>query len=184
MKLVYVIGIVGLLLISCQSDPLPKPRGELKLEYPNAAYNKVLSACPFTIEISNEAIISFKSNCEATISYPELKATIYLTYRNVKSGLPSVLQEVERLTYEHAIKADAIDARPFANPKERVFGKLIYVEGDVASNVQFHVTDSVRNVLYGALYFEVQPNYDSILPAIKYVENDIRNLVESVTWQE
>ncbi|GAB1308164.1 gliding motility lipoprotein GldD [Urechidicola sp. KH5] len=184
MKFSFFWSVIAVLLIGCQHDPLPKPRAELKLEYPMAKYNKVLSACPYTFEISREAVITFENNCEAQIKYPDLKATVFLTYRQIQNGLPTALQEVERLTYEHAIKADAIDARPFENDKKSVYGKLVYVEGNVASNVQFHVTDSIENLLYGALYFEVQPNYDSILPAVKYIENDIRNLMESVTWQE
>jgi gliding motility-associated lipoprotein GldD len=64
-----------------------------------------------------------------------------------------------------------------------VYGKIINVEGDVASNIQFNATDNVKNVLYGSLYFSVKPNYDSILPTINYIEKDIKNLMESIEWK-
>jgi hypothetical protein len=41
----------------------------------------------------------------------------------------------------------------------------------------------VKNVLAGALYFYTKPNYDSILPAVKYIEKDIIHLVETIEWE-
>jgi hypothetical protein len=38
-------------------------------------------------------------------------------------------------------------------------------------------------VLYGSLYFNVKPNYDSILPSVMHIEKDIKNLMESVEWK-
>lgn len=175
--------IIIALFVSCSDEVLPKPKAQLRLEYPENSYQRVTSGCPFVIEISQSSQIEFTNNCWAQIHYPTLNATMHLTYREIESELNTVLKEVEKLTYEHAVKADAINAVPYQNDVHRVYGKLINVEGNVASNLQFHVTDSVKNVLYGSLYFNVKPNYDSILPAIKYIEKDIRNLVESVEWK-
>jgi len=33
------------------------------------------------------------------------------------------------------------------------------------------------------VYFNIKPNYDSILPAINYIENDIIHLIESFDWK-
>ena len=60
---------------------------------------------------------------------------------------------------------------------------MYVIEGSVATNIQFRVTDSVKNVLAGALYFYTKPNYDSILPAVKYIEKDIVHLVETIQWK-
>ena len=90
----------------------------------------------------------------------------------------------EKLTYEHAIKADNISpGRDFKSDFKKVYGKIVNIEGNVASNIQFHVTDSIKNILYGTLYFNVKPNYDSILPALNYIEKDIRNIMETVAWR-
>lgn len=181
---VFVFLSILVLNISCSDEVLPKPNAFLRLTYPEASYQKVISDCPYTIQISQLSNIEFQNNCWAKIHYPNLKATIHLTYREVVNDLEDVLKEVERLTYEHTVKADNIPyGIPFENRVNRVFGKIINVEGDVASNIQFHVTDSTKNVLFGALYFEVKPNYDSILPAIKYIELDIKNLMENIEWK-
>ena len=178
-----ILLAVLLLCVSCEEEALPKPRAQLRLEYPQNSYQKINSDCPYLIEVSQNATIEIENNCWAKINYPKLKATIHLTYRQIDHNLNDVLKEVERLTFDHTIKADAINAQPFEDESKKVYGKIINVEGNVASNIQFHVTDSVKNILFGALYFNVKPNYDSVLPAIDFIEKDIKNLMESVEWK-
>ncbi|WP_111709055.1 gliding motility lipoprotein GldD [Lutibacter citreus] len=184
MKNLIVILIGTFLIYSCTSDALPKPKPFLKLKYPVSTYSKIDSNCPYVFEHSSEAEISFKSNCWAIIKYPKLKGSIYITYRKVSNNLNEILKEVEKLTYEHTIKADAItNALPYENNEKRVFAKIFNVEGNVASNVQFVATDSLKHVLAGSLYFYAKPNYDSILPAVKYIEKDLIHLVETLEWK-
>ena len=173
-----------LTLYSCGADPLPKPNSYLTLQYPAASYTALDIPCPYSFEISNQAVVEIKDNCWVKIEYPKLKATVHITYRTVQNNLDAILKEVEKLTFEHTIKADAINARPYENVDKRVFGKLYFIEGDVATNVQFRVTDSLNHVLAGALYFYAKPKYDSILPAVKYIEKDIVHLVETIQWKK
>lgn len=183
----WLIIAIGCLFlgISCSSEIQPKPISYLRLTYPTTTYKKVESPCNYTFEISEQATAKFdKNNCWVKINYPKLKATIHITYRNVDGNLEEILREVEKLTYEHAIKADKINpGKDFENNEAKVYGRLYQVEGNVASNIQFRLTDSVQHVLSGALYFKVRPNYDSILPAVKYIEKDIHHLMESTHWK-
>lgn len=183
MKKISVLLFSILFLISCKDETLPKPKSYLKLQYPENAYVKVNSDCPYSFEISKYAKIQVQNNCWAKIEYPNLKATIHITYRNVDGNLNEILKEVENLTFEHTIKADAISDRPYDNLKKRVFAKLYNVDGNVATNIQFSATDSLKHVLSGALYFYAKPNYDSIIPAVKYIEKDMMHLVETLEWQ-
>lgn len=183
MKKLFIIAVIFIFTLSCNNNSLPKPNSFLKLEYPVADYIKINSDCPFTFEISTKSKIYFAENCWAKIEYPQLKATIHITYKHVNNNLNAILSDLEKLTFEHTIKADAINGRPYENFNSRVFGKLYNVEGNVATNVQFSVTDSVNHVLAGALYFYAKPNYDSILPAINYIEKDIKHLVETLEWK-
>ena len=57
------------------------------------------------------------------------------------------------------------------------------VGGNAASQSQFYLTDSTEHFLTGSLYFYAKPNYDSILPAAKYLEKDIRHIMETVKWK-
>lgn len=184
MKNIILLLFITAFILSCGGETLPKPKSYLKLQYPGSSYVKVTSACPYDLEISTIANIYFKNNCWASIEYPQLKATIHLTYRGIDNNLDEILKEVEKLTFEHTIKADVIDAIPYENIEKKVFGKLYIIEGNVATNIQFSVTDSVNHVLAGALYFYAKPNYDSIIPAIKYLEKDMVHLVETIEWNK
>lgn len=169
---------------SCDSDTLPKPKSYLALKYPKATYHKISEKCPYDFEVSNQAVLNQKSNCWATVEYPKLKAKLYITYRKVDHNLLEILKEIEELTFKHTIKADAINSKQYENRLKKIYSVLYMVEGNVASNIQFRVTDSVKNVLGGALYFDVKPNYDSITPAINYIKKDVEHLIETLHWQE
>ena len=182
-KTIFLI-LIGVFFISCNSETLPKPKSYLKLQYPNTTYNTLNSDCPFSIEISNNTTVDVQENCWMSINYPTMNAKVHITYRKVDNNLMEILRELDKLKYEHTVKADAIPtALPYENYDERVFGQVDNIVGNVATNVQFRVTDSVNNVLAGALYFYAKPNYDSILPAAKYIEKDIIHLVESLKWK-
>jgi gliding motility-associated lipoprotein GldD len=64
-----------------------------------------------------------------------------------------------------------------------VYGTLFRVVGEAASQVQFFLTDSTDHFLVGSLYFYTRPNYDSLMPAAQYVENDLMRLMESFEWK-
>ncbi len=183
MKNSFLVLLITVFLVSCGGDTFPKPKPYLNLQYQKPSYEEIETNCSYNFEISNLAEINVKNNCWATIQYPHLKATIHITYRAVDNNLSEILKEVEKLTFEHTIKADVINAIPYENLNKRVFGKLYNIEGNVATNIQFRVTDSVKHVLSGALYFYAKPNYDSIVPAINYIEKDIMHLVETIEWK-
>lgn len=113
-----------------------------------------------------------------------MKATIYLNYKPVNGNLDFLLQDAQKLTYNHTIKATEIVEHPYVNPQDRVFGMFYNVTGDAATNVQFYATDSVRNFVVGTLYFYAKPNYDSIYPATKYIEKDMIRLMETIRWTQ
>lgn len=183
MRYVLVVCSLIFVLSSCKEETLPKPKSFLTLEYQNPVYKKIENSCNYQFEVSNFAQLKTSDNCWAKLQYPDLKATVHITYRAVDNNLDEILREVEKLTFEHTIKADAINAIPFENYERQVFGKLYNVEGDVATNVQFRVTDSVNHVLSGALYFYSRPNYDSIVPAVRYLEKDIMHIIETLEWK-
>lgn len=179
-----IVLLVSYFLTSCDRDVFPKPKSYLNLEYPIGEYHRFQNDCPFSFAISKESHIEFRSGCRALISYPKLNANVHITYRSVHDDLKQILQEADKLTTKHTIKADAIVPYPFENKDKGVYGVLFDVQGESASNVQFHVTDSSKHVVTAALYFKVQPNYDSIYPAVDYVKNDMMKMMETFEWIE
>ncbi|WP_299674166.1 gliding motility lipoprotein GldD [uncultured Dokdonia sp.] len=170
------------LLVSCGDDLLPKPEAFLSLEYPNATYVTTPSDCNYSFENNYISTAIFKDNCSVTINYPELNGTLFLTYRKVDNNINALLRDAQKLTYEHVIKADDIIEEKYVNELQDVYGMFYDVRGNAASQSQFYVTDSTAHFITGSIYFNAKPNYDSIYPAAVYLKNDIRHLMETITW--
>lgn len=171
------------LFVACKDDVYPKPSAQLRLDYPVAKYVDFENKCPFSFEMNSNAVIKGEEDCGFTISYPKMKATIYLTYKPVNNNINVLLKDAQKLTYEHVIKADDILEQPYLNPSKKVFGMLYKVDGNAATNSQFYVTDSTKHFVTGSVYFYAKPNFDSIMPAASYVRNDMQRLMETLKWK-
>ena len=179
------IVIVSLILFfGCTSALLPKPWGYLRLDYPEAKYQNFNELHNFSFEFNNFAKVPTVANqSNFKVVYPEMKATLYLNYNKVDKNLDSLLNDAYKLPYKHISKAESIPEKVFINPVNRVYGSLFSVIGNAASQHQFFLTDSTKNFLVGSVYFYAKPNYDSILPAVKYVEKDLIHMIESLKWK-
>ncbi|MEW5674747.1 gliding motility lipoprotein GldD [Flavobacterium enshiense] len=177
---------LSLTAVSCKEDAIPKPKGQLRLDYPTAKYglfSNESSNCSFTFDINESSKVKMKQDCSMEIEYPKMKATIYLNYKPVNGNIDQLLRDAQKLTYEHVVKADDIAEQPFLNPVNKAYGMFYQVGGNAATNAQFYVTDSTRHFLVGSVYFYAKPNYDSILPAAAYIKNDMRKIMETIRWK-
>lgn len=179
------LAIIAIILFtSCNSEEvLPKPKAYLRLEYSPPTYKEIISDCPYNFEISDLAQAEFNEKCWVNIKYPKLKASLNITYRPVENNLAELLRESEKLTYNHTIKADNIISTNYEDISSKKHGALREVIGNAASPLQFHLTDNTKHFVTGALYFKAKPNYDSILPAVKYIEKDLQHIVETLKWK-
>lgn len=172
-----------LLMVSCNDDVLPKPKAYLRLDYPEARYVLFDDNCPYSFAVNSDAKVKAEADCSHTIHYPKMKATVYLTYKNVDNNIEALLRDTQKLTYKHVVKADGIEEQPFMNPEKKVYGMFYQVGGDAATNAQFYVTDSTKHFLTGSIYFYAKPNFDSVMPAASYIKDDMRNIMETIKWK-
>jgi gliding motility-associated lipoprotein GldD len=178
-----VFLLLAFVFFSCKEETVPKPTSQLRLEYPAPNYRALKSNCPFSFEVN--AIAQLKNNsCSYEIQYPKMKATVYLTYKEVHNDMDKLLQDAQNLTYKlHTMKADDILEQPFVNSNKKVFGMFYKVGGNAATNALFYATDSTKHFMTGSVYFYAKPNYDSILPATQYVQDDMRRIMETLIWK-
>ncbi|WP_127142374.1 gliding motility lipoprotein GldD [Flagellimonas marinaquae] len=169
---------------SCKEEVLPKPKAMLRLEYPVANYQTADAGCVYTFDQNSLSNIKENKDCSLVLDYPIMKGSIYLTYKPVQGNLDTLLVDAQKLSYEHVVKADNIVEQPFINKEDGVYGMFYEVSGNAASQSQFYVTDSTNHFVTGSLYFYAKPNYDSILPAAMYLQNDIRKIMESLRWKD
>ena len=172
-----------LLFLSCNDVVLPKPKGYLSLTYPEKSYTTLPLNRPFSFDILKNTAVIDETNNWLKIKYPALKASIDITYRPVNNNIKELLTEAEKLVFKHTVKAEQIVPKDFVNADKRVFGSLYEITGNAASHIQFHVTDSTKHFIKGSLYFYVKPNYDSILPAVNYIKEDVLQLIETLKWK-
>ena len=163
-KLIILLPL--LLFFSCKEEVLPKPKGLLRLSYNKPEYKTQLTDCGFSFEKNANSKIkkAFKNKqCGYTIAYPNLNATIYLSHRPVNNDLKRLLKDAQNLTQEHVVKADEIIPKSYENKEKRTYGMFYEVLGDAASQSQFYLTDSLNHFLLGSVYFNVKPNYLSLI---------------------
>lgn len=194
MKYPVSVLVIFLFIVSCGSDPVPKPHAYLRLEYPEPIYTEEsLDGVPFSFDknllatkMSSQMLKSDTRSYGITLEYPAMKGTIYLTYKDVESSkehLTDFLRDAQNFTQKHTIKADEITEQVYNNKEHKVYGMFYEVGGNAASQSQFYITDSINHFLTGSLYFYAKPNYDSILPAANYLKNDIKHIMETVRWK-
>lgn len=180
----FLFTLPGFLLFSCSPEAQPKPTGELRLEYPEAKYQKFMSPCDFGFEFSEFSRINEAKNpCWYYIDYPEMKAKVFLTYFPIKNDFALHVRESEKMVYEHTIKATSIDTKSFSFPERNVYGNFYELKGQSASNLQFFITDSLRHYVTANLYFNTRPKPDSLAPAVDYIKNDMLHLIETFHWK-
>ncbi|MDR1527594.1 MAG: gliding motility protein GldD [Dysgonamonadaceae bacterium] len=191
MKTLFLHGclwLVACLWVTACSHYSPKPAGYFRIDLPEPAY-RMQEFPGFTCRISEQAQVETAldsvQNEFFNLVYRQWNARIYCSYLPVKKdNLAQFSEESRKFVYLHAIKADAIREQRFDNPKHKVYGLLYAIGGNVASPVQFVLTDSVRSFFRGALYFDNTPNQDSIAPVLEYIHNDILILMESFRWKQ
>ena len=179
------VFILFTLLISCSDAPIPKPMGYFRVGLPDHKYSIAqIDDCPYSFELNSSARILKKENCWSDVEYPDLKATIQLTYHNFDVyNLEKLIDDGRRMAYSHTKVADGMNERIYINHENSVYGILYEMKGQVATSTQFFMTDSTDNFLRGVLYFYSHPNPDSLRDVNKFMEQEIQHMIETLKWK-
>jgi gliding motility-associated lipoprotein GldD len=180
----------------CRHVAVPKPRGHFRIDLPEHNYIRFNELSeknlklPLSFEYPAYGHLTFQGENGSDpgwfdIEFPSYKAKIYLTYKDVKNDLDSLLDQSYDINVKyHISKADAIKEQVFSNSQNKVYGILYDLKGNTASSVEFYVTDSLKHYLRGSLYFAAEPNADSLAPVIDFFREDIIHLIETLKWEK
>ena len=186
MKL-YAFILCVFICFSCDEIHVPKPKAFLSLDYPKAIYHKSELDVPFEFEKNKlaQVRVSKKNNKlkGVILQYPALKASVFINYKKIEDNFENYISDARSMTKKHLQVADEISERMYENKQENLYGMFYDLKGNVASQSQFYVTDSTQHFISGALYFETKPNYDSILPAVNYIQKDLMHFIENLRWK-
>ncbi len=183
-------GAMLLALSSCERDYLPKPIGYNRLDLPEQEYRSLPDTLPYTFEYSKHATLlrdtSFvRDRYWIEIYYPTIKSNIHITYQSLNGNrklLREFIDDSYTLTAKHQIKAYAINEIITITPSGNT-AVVAELEGEVPSQFQFTMTDSVNNFLRGALYFNTKVQNDSLAPAIEYMKADMMHIINTLEWR-
>ena len=185
------IFIIFIVFFGCENYFLPKQSAYLRLDYPKPEY-KLIDNKDFPFFFETNTILSEISDIDINlesidfiINYNQLNAQINFQYKNVNSNekLNAYILDLKMTIETHSTMANSVKIKDYSLKEKNIFGRVFELSGDVASPYQFYLTDSTNNIISGLVYFNIKPNYDSILPAINYIENDIIHLIESFNWK-
>ena len=187
LKFIFVLITLMFINQKCIEDnPIPKPKSYLRIDFPDKEYNPISMDCPYSFSIPDYSIWikKFKSapDCHKTLIFPQFKAEIICSYKNIESDFFELSEKVRSNAYEHSFKANAIIEESWNNRDKQVYGYLYKIKGNVACNYMFYVTDSSKHFFTGELLFQTRPNYDSLKPSISFIEEDIKKMIESFKW--
>lgn len=177
------------LMTSCSETSTPKPRGFFRIDLPEKEYRVLDSIFPYVFEYPLYAKITGDPHAPdqpywINIDFPRFKARVHLSYKAVNNDLAVYTEDAHSLVMKHIPKASAIEEIRIDNDVNDVHGIVYDIKGTgAASPYQFYVTDSTRNFLRGALYFNTLPNNDSLAPVIDFIKADISHMLESMRWK-
>lgn len=182
-------GIILTLLLSfaCKENYTPKATGYIRVDYPKKEYRLFESNAPFKFEypVYAKVVPDTSKNSEAfwyNLEFTDLSGTVYLSYKPVGNNLEEYVSDSRKLAYKHSIKAESIDETLINDTSRNVYGIIYDLKGNTASSMQFFTTDSCKHFLRGSLYFNSEPNKDSLAPVIRFVREDIKHLINTLEW--
>jgi gliding motility-associated lipoprotein GldD len=211
--LLLIISIMIFVLAACNSAYTPKPKGYFKIDFPQHQYQVFNQpGFPYTFEypVYGKVVQDstfFEDQPEnpywVNIEMPQFGGKVYISYsqiggrsrykiRNAKGAyidsigintFDRLISGAYNLTFKHSYKATSITDSNFVTPNN-IQGIFFKIGGNAATANQFLVTDSVKNFLRGALYFDATPNEDSLSIVNQFLLQDMRHLVNSLKWKE
>ncbi len=173
----------------------PKPRAYPRVDYPEKNYVvEEFGDCPFQAEIPDYGKLTkvekfngqiASNDCWYDVSFPELNATLYLSYvpitsykqfEDFRSDTYTIVQQINR-------NSTGMMEIPFSKG-DGVGGIVFDFEGPAASPYQFFITDSLHRNLRGALYINAEVRPDSLAPIINFLEDDVKHFINTFQWKE
>jgi gliding motility-associated lipoprotein GldD len=180
---------------------LPKAHQYQQFTQPNFPYSFEYPVYATTVQDSTFFDNNRPDNNWINIDYTKYNCKIFLSYSDVngvsvykkklpngqyvdsvgKNSFEKLVKDAFNLTSKHDIKSSGKEDKLFKTDQGSG-GVYFYVSGQVASPIQFFITDTVKNFVRGALYYDASPNTDSTAPITKFIEEDINHLIKTFKW--
>lgn len=193
---IFCIAVVVILVSSCENEKiyLPKPRMYPKIVYPERAYQEFdTSFCQMEFQYPKYA--SFEQDkfffdgrppdpCWFNIHFDGLNGTLFCSYIPIKNRahFDTLIDQSFELVEKHNIKANYRKEERFTNAVG-TSGLIFYLGGEVATNLQYVLSDTTDHFFRASLYFDAKVAPDSIRPIYSFVKEDVEHMINTFRWK-
>ena len=208
----FTIATCFIFFAACNSPYVSKKRGYYTIELPERKYQKFdQPGFPYSFESPVYANIIqdstyFDNNPENSywrnIDFPQFHARIFLSYKEIggkalyKIKQPNgqykdsfainvfdkMVADAFTLTNKNNVVSSSINDS-LIHTSNAVSGVFFKVGGNAATAKQFFLSDTVKNFIRGALYFDVTPNADSLKPVQDFLQVDMDHIINTFKWK-
>lgn len=198
--------------IACNSPYISKKRGYYTIELPARKYKTFNEpGFPYSFEYPAYANIIqdttyFDNNPENTywrnIDFPQFNARIFLSYKQIGGRslykvkqangqykdsvgvnlFDKMVADAFTLTNKNDVVSSSINDSLIHTPNG-ISGVFFKVGGNAATAKQFFLSDTSKNFIRGALYFDVTPNADSLRPVQDFLQKDMDHIINTFKWK-
>jgi len=192
---VFIIFLFTVVLISCNTNyTVDKRRGYFKIDFPEKKYRLFdQPGYPYSFEypvyanvIKDSTFFDGKPENDwwINIDFPQFSGRVFVSYKEIgKHKFDSLVEDAYKMSYkQHSQKASSIEPEPL-HTENNIEGIYFTLEGNTATANQFFLTDSVKNFLRGALYFDATPNEDSLSIVNDFLKKDLQHLINTLKWK-
>ncbi len=208
---VLLLFISCSLFFACNSTYTSKKKGYYKVDFPERKYVIFHEeGYPYTFEYPVYAqVIKDSTYFDATaenpywinLDFPQFGGRIFLSYKIIGGKSVFKIRQADG-SYKDSSGINAFDnmvndAFNLTNKNQAVTsvikdslmhtanglsGIFFKVGGNAATAKQFFLSDTTKNFIRGALYFDVTPNADSLRPVQDFLQTDIEHMINTFKW--
>lgn len=208
---VMLLFISCSLFFACNSTYTSKKKGYYKVDFPERKYVTFhQEGYPYTFEYPVYAQVIkdstyFDASAEnpywINLDFPQFGGRIFLSYKIIggksvfkirqangsykdSSGInafDNMVNDAFNLTNKNQAVTSVIKDSLMRTPNG-LTGIFFKVGGNAATAKQFFLSDTTKNFIRGALYFDVTPNADSLRPVQDFLQTDIEHMINTFKW--
>jgi gliding motility-associated lipoprotein GldD len=207
-----VLGCLLMLLMACNSNYTSRKKGYFKIDLPEHQYqvfNK--QGFPYSFEYPVYATViqdstyfdsTPENNYWINLDFPAFNARLFMSYKIIGGLAPYKIKQSDgsykdslgvnqfdlmvndafNLTNKNDVIASSIKDSLIRNP-HGISGVFFKVGGNAATASQFFLSDTTKNFIRGALYFDATPNADSLRPVQEFLRKDLEHLINTFEFK-
>ncbi len=189
-----VFFVFAVYLLSCNSPYTYKKKGYFHIDFPEKEYRLFNEpGYPYSFEypvyssvIKDTTFFDAKPENDwwINIDFPRFGSRIYISYKEVrKNNFDSLVSDGFKMAYKKHTDISTGITDSVMKTANGIEGIYFSLSGNTATANQFFLTDSVNHFLRGSLYFNTDPNEDSLSIVNDFLKQDVLHLINTLKWK-